>query len=128
MGCNIRAHIEYRARKRPAGCDRWDECGVFRPRPNYNLFGELAGVCCALPPDGVPPRGVPTDVSRGVDVDWANGQAIYHNPSWLTPDEWKRALRIVGPYQEPAYHAILAAMRALESTGNEVRVVFWFKD
>jgi len=52
----------------------------------------------------------------------------WHTPSWLTADEWEAALKLagVGPKAEAEYHAILAAMRALEAAGNAARVVFWF--
>lgn len=50
-----------------------------------------------------------------------------HSASWVSPDEWEAMLsdpKIQGV--EDAYHAFLAAMRSLESKGNEVRAVFWF--
>ena len=54
----------------------------------------------------------------------------WHSHSWLTPSEFATALERAGddatPHDEPEYYALLAAMRALEGYGNEVRLVFWF--
>lgn len=52
----------------------------------------------------------------------------WHSHSWLTPDEWEKALKLarVTPKNEPEYYALLAAMRSLEAAGHLVRVVFWF--
>lgn len=50
-----------------------------------------------------------------------------HTPSWVTPDEWEKALTDEKVKNIPdAYRAFLAAMRTLEQLGNEVRAVFWF--
>ncbi len=47
----------------------------------------------------------------------------WHSHSWLTPDEWEKAISDA----DIEYHAMLSAMRTLEDKGkNEVRVVFWF--
>jgi len=53
----------------------------------------------------------------------------HHTHSWLTPTEFEIALNIADnatALEEPEYHALLAAMRSLEASGREVRVVFWF--
>lgn len=53
-----------------------------------------------------------------------------HSASHLTPDEFEAAIRkavggqALGGVHE--YEAVLAAMRALESAGFNVRTVFWF--
>lgn len=46
-----------------------------------------------------------------------------HTPSWLTADEFCVA---IGDADDIEYHAMLAAMRTLETSGAKVRVVFWF--
>ncbi len=56
------------------------------------------------------------DKQRVSHPDW-------HSHSWLTPDEFERA--ITG-FEAPEYKAILAAMRSFESQGCESRLVFWF--
>jgi hypothetical protein len=58
--------------------------------------------------------GKPTHIE---DPDW-------HTPSWVTPDEWERALD--EDATEIEYHAMLAAMRRMEQSGYLARVVFWF--
>lgn len=63
---------------------------------------------------GVEHDGKPTHVEH---PDW-------HTPSWLTPDEWERAIGDESYTDE--YRALLAAMRVLERAGHDVRVVFWF--
>lgn len=52
----------------------------------------------------------------------------YHSHSWLTPTEFEHALLSAEarPDDSPEYFALLAALRALESAGNETRLVFWF--
>ena len=50
----------------------------------------------------------------------------WHDPAWLTPDEWALALEHCDPQGAEEYRAMLAAMRSLEADGREVRVVFWF--
>lgn len=54
----------------------------------------------------------------------------WHSHSWLTPDEFEKALqKAQGDYPdifEPEYQAVLDAMRSFERTGHEVRIVFWF--
>lgn len=51
----------------------------------------------------------------------------WHTHSWLTTDEYARAIRKVGkPSEEPEYYAILAAMRQFEAAGFDARLVFWF--
>ena len=53
-----------------------------------------------------------------------------HSASWLTPDEFEAAInceiegKLISDTED--YQAVLAAMRSLESTGHEVRTVFWF--
>jgi hypothetical protein len=59
----------------------------------------------------------------------------WHSASWLTIDEYEKAIQIyekmleedyMGKYIPAEYEAILAAMKSLEKNGNVTRVVFWF--
>lgn len=55
----------------------------------------------------------------------------WHTPSWLTTDEFAAAIDAYEKddhqWGEPIeYKALLAAMRVLESNGNQARIVFWF--
>ena len=50
----------------------------------------------------------------------------WHTHTWLTPDEWEKAISVDKPQSAPQYYATLAAMRAFEAAGYEARVVFWF--
>ncbi len=60
----------------------------------------------------------------------------WHSHSWMTPDEFDRALKIYKKYAKDngydkgvplEYKVILKTMRALENKGkNEVLLVFWF--
>lgn len=69
-------------------------------------------------PDAEPRHG--SIVGRITGPDW-------HTPSWLTTDEFARAIE-QGTEDFPAaeWHAVVAAMRELERRGNEARAVFWF--
>ena len=46
----------------------------------------------------------------------------WHSPSWVTPDEWERAI----DKKDLKYAAIFSVLRFFESAGQESRVVFWF--
>lgn len=47
----------------------------------------------------------------------------WHTHSWLTPDEFAKAIRGTDALE---YRAILAAMRSFERNGCKARLVFWF--
>jgi hypothetical protein len=47
----------------------------------------------------------------------------WHSHSWLTPDEWEKA---IGDTELPKYQAILACLRSFEKQNLLARVVFWF--
>lgn len=49
----------------------------------------------------------------------------WHTPSWLNASELEAALDGENGYVDE-YKAMLAAMKSLESSGKDVRVVFWF--
>lgn len=73
-------------------------------------------------------RWVAAKASRWSDDErnWVSNPDA-HSASWLTPDEWEKALtdekitRVA-----PDYRAFLASMRSLQEQGYEVRAVFWF--
>jgi hypothetical protein len=48
----------------------------------------------------------------------------WHTPSWLTGDEWRKAIEGLEFGHE--YRAVGAALSSLEQEGHETRVVFWF--
>lgn len=54
----------------------------------------------------------------------------WHSHSWCTADELSQVLEVVRQHYpndlEVEYVALIAAMRALEHNGCEVRCVFWF--
>jgi len=51
----------------------------------------------------------------------------HHTHSWLAPDEWEAALARETEWPVGVeYRAMSAAMRELERSGAQVRVVFWF--
>lgn len=86
-------------------------------------------------------RKVDTDgeVSRSVAQKWVDeGRSKWtndhqhfithpdwHSHSWLSPDEYHQALE-AAENKSPDYVAVLAALRSLEQSGCEARVVFWF--
>jgi len=54
-----------------------------------------------------------------------------HTHSWLTPDEYKEALKLYdenfgAEHPEPEYSALHAAMESLQGANLDCRVVFWF--
>lgn len=63
-------------------------------------------------------------LSRWIDEDYVT-HPDWHSHSWLSPDEYQRALE-ASENQLPDYRAVLGALRALEQSGCEARVVFWF--
>lgn len=53
----------------------------------------------------------------------------WHTHTWLTPDEWEKAITLEEELHEkagPCYYAMLAAMRSFEQQEYEARVVLWF--
>lgn len=61
-------------------------------------------------------------VWRNEEKQWVS-HPDWHNHSWLTPDEFERAIK---GFPAPEYYAVLAAMRSFETQGYESRLVFWF--
>lgn len=63
-------------------------------------------------------KGTTTRISN---PDW-------HTPSWLTGDEFKKAIEEYqsGGEKDVSYLAALAAMKMFEAEGYESRIVFWF--
>lgn len=68
-------------------------------------------------------------VEEGASSWFVDGRKIthpdYHSHSWLSLEEWKDVLSR-HPNVGSEYHAISAAMEALQAGGKKVRVVFWF--
>jgi hypothetical protein len=51
----------------------------------------------------------------------------WHTHSWLTTDEYAKAIRSVSkPSEAPEYYAVLAVLRQFDAIGYDARVVFWF--
>jgi hypothetical protein len=51
----------------------------------------------------------------------------WHTPSWLTADELEKCLEVPAEWGDTEeYKAILAAMKSLELSGRDTRLVFWF--
>jgi hypothetical protein len=50
----------------------------------------------------------------------------WHIHSWLSTDEFEKAIEKTARPIPPTYQATIAAMRSLEASGFEVRCVFWF--
>ncbi len=57
----------------------------------------------------------------------------WHSHSWLTPDEYERAIKAfyaaAEPHKyalDPEYLAILECLRSFEKSGHDSRLVFWF--
>jgi hypothetical protein len=50
----------------------------------------------------------------------------WHTHSWLSTDEFEKAIEKTSRPIPPTYQATIAAMRSLEASGSEVRCVFWF--
>lgn len=53
---------------------------------DYTLFGRLAGVRTNVFPIAEP-RGVPSDISKGTNKDWIEGQSDWHSASYFTAKE-----------------------------------------
>lgn len=136
MGCDIHMYVEY-IPKELTSKSYWQSWGArINPGRWYRLFGVLAQGVRTDDPNGFPCRDVPNDMGIYSSSDYyvTNGSKIpvskvpccdWHSASWLTVDEFSKALEIAGS-PAPEYHALLMAMRTLEFYAESVRVVFWF--
>lgn len=123
MGCDIHFYVEKRRGDAWTFVEEPDE-----PGRNYELFSVLAGV---QPQPGypvaVPRRGLPDDVSEGVQTEWDFWEADGHSPSWLLLSEalaipWER-------FPETwVFERFVALLRSLAESEDPtaVRLVFWF--
>lgn len=58
---------------------------------------------------------------------WYVTHPDWHSHTWLTPTEFEQAIeRCTRWAPQDDYFALLAALKSLESRGNEVRLVIWF--
>lgn len=88
MGCDIHMYVE-----RKVG-NTWEqvyeEDGKYPDRKswdpdrNYDLFGLLAGIRSTIFSPLIPPRGIPEDLSKSVNVEWEKYEGYGHTPSFLT--------------------------------------------
>lgn len=111
----------------------------FKPRGMPEEVSHLVGLANLLyVADAIKAEG-DGEVSRSVAQKWVNDglsrwsnddqyfitHPDWHSHSWLSPDEYQRALE-ASENPSPDYRAVLAALRSLEQSGCEARVVFWF--
>lgn len=132
MGCDIHAFIEYRSDSQEKRYDEswWSFGGEFHLDRDYEAFGNLAGVRQDDRPH-ISPRGLPTDLGYAtrhhtvymIDGSGTRPSAVYHDPGLRRTSGRRQSS---GKWIHPNYLAFLAAMRALEKAGQEVRAVFWF--
>lgn len=58
---------------------------------------------------------------------WYVTHPDWHSHTWLTPAELEQAIKCCTRWEpQDDYFALLAALKSLESRGNEVRLVVWF--
>jgi hypothetical protein len=134
MGCDIHPWIQYREE----GSTYWHTwSGEMNWGRNYDFFDALAGVRCRhdlpgnyqkgnCPTTVSAPRGWPED--SGSLESWgesAQENVDFHTPSWLTLDEFKKAVLVSGGLG-PETDAAIAAMEALAKGNRSVRLVFAF--
>lgn len=50
----------------------------------------------------------------------------HHSHTWLTVEEFRAAIALVGRDVEMTYYALLAALDEIEKRGGKTRVVMWF--
>lgn len=156
MGCDIHCYIEYCKKTGGTqwysfgghinpGRDYLTFAKLAGVRGDGALFAPRGMPIClsfaSAYDDRLPVSATPRDgyVSAATAASWVIGAASkwigddhkyvsnpdHHSHSWLSPDEWEAA--ITAGNADLEYHAMLAAMRSIESDGNHlVRVVFWF--
>lgn len=118
------------------GPDFWQGFGEIHLPRSYDAFGRIAGVRRNTRPV-VEPRGLPSNLSGTTEELYARDPYL-HTPTWLTADEWIRAvLQAERDRQEwmaeEAYDPTLFAYRAvgallvnLEAQDIETRIIVAF--
>jgi len=143
MGCDIHLYVERRTDSGwehvPDHSDDWRDDLNWYSRRNYYLFAILADVRNEgrgiNPIDS--PRGLPPDVTSGVDADCVEWGSDGHSHSYLTVAEvlaydWDQIT--TGDMQRPYWCSIndewwgtvARAARLSKGSLDDVRFVFWF--
>lgn len=91
MGCNSHLFIEINPWKDSP--KYWTPYALdLRESRDYGLYGFLAGVR-GEGPAVAEPRGLPEDASEEVVAVFKQWGSDFHTPTWLTPSEFRRAVR-----------------------------------
>ena len=154
MGCDIHLYVEYQTREGSDYWFNFgSEFGLDR---NYKVFSRLAGVRnYGEDAEHIFPRGLPDNLGYVTEDEtryyiseeeghknatpeeakrWGGiskcGKWVddpdNHTYSWLTVDEYEKAIDVELVEHSVDYKALLAALKVLEEGMFDVRVGFWF--
>lgn len=123
MGCNSHLSIEVNYGS------AWEPFALDVPESrNYNLYEAMAGVRGYSGNAVVRPRGIPKDVSRVVEYWIKRASNDGHTHSWLSSDEFHRAMLKgygEGTKEWDAIDGVLTTLKMLLGETN-VRLIFFF--
>lgn len=126
MGCDIHLIVQVDSEFFENGefIDKFVTIAQVEIDRDYPLFAAMANVR-NKPGYTVyfPPRGFPDGNAYG--YPWQIDGEVYHDPSWLTPDEFEKAIEGAATKNHSAV-ALLAYLHAFEGLGRKVRIVFCF--
>ena len=102
-------------------CYRCKDTGFerFYRQRNYWLFGVLAGVRGMHPPIKLP-KGLPSDLSDEVTVEWRRGESDWHTPTYLTLAELN-TFNWLGTYEARMFASPVEFL-AHRATGSPIEV------
>ena len=145
MGCDIHTFVERKINGEWESVDKWadDELpNTYIPRDDrfytnrdYVLFGMICRNVRTLFENGLPPKGIPDDLTTEVTnafYDWGDDG---HSHSYLTPKEIRQLIAMTISDSEFAkvnyegyYYKLFTAWetKLLSYGGEDQRLVFWF--
>ena len=88
---------------------------------NHLYISEVEAECCCTLADAE--KWVAQGTSKWEDNKLFVSHPDWHSHTWLSADEFEKAIQDLG---NEKYRAALAAMRSFEADGLDARIVIWF--
>lgn len=122
MECDIHAYIEYKDKI----TGEWKQVlGELNLQRDYRFFNTLAGIR-EEDPALFSVRGLPADISDGVQFEWMKWKVNPYHAGWLNSQELNECIRQAGLFKEVDFNVVDIILYWLEINGYQTRFVFWF--